>query len=75
MLPDNVLFEGGAGEKIRRKLLETCERAYDFAFAYRHLLRKWCKSECSFFDNASNGENANTKGCGTTIYVRINTLL
>jgi type I restriction enzyme M protein len=25
VLPDNVLFEGGAGEKIRRKLLETCE--------------------------------------------------
>lgn len=23
VLPDNVLFEGGAGEKIRRKLLET----------------------------------------------------
>ncbi|WGS41987.1 type I restriction-modification system subunit M [Burkholderia sp. JSH-S8] len=26
VLPDNVLFEGGAGEKIRRKLLETCKR-------------------------------------------------
>ena len=26
VLPDNVLFEGGAGEKIRRKLLETCDR-------------------------------------------------
>jgi len=25
ILPDNVLFEGGAGERIRRKLLETCE--------------------------------------------------
>jgi len=25
VLPDNVLFEGGAGEKIRRKLLETCD--------------------------------------------------
>lgn len=24
VLPDNVLFEGGAGEKIRRKLLQTC---------------------------------------------------
>jgi len=23
--PDNVLFEGSAGEKIRRKLLETCD--------------------------------------------------
>jgi len=25
VLPDNVLFEGGAGEKIRRKLLQECE--------------------------------------------------
>ena len=25
VLPDNVLFEGGAGEVIRRKLLETCD--------------------------------------------------
>ena len=25
VLPDNVLFEGGAGEKIRRRLLETCD--------------------------------------------------
>jgi type I restriction enzyme M protein len=25
VLPDNVLFEGGAGEKIRKKLLENCE--------------------------------------------------
>jgi type I restriction enzyme M protein len=25
VLPDNVLFEAGAGEKIRRKLLETCD--------------------------------------------------
>ena len=25
VLPDNVLFEGGAGEKIRRKLLESCD--------------------------------------------------
>jgi type I restriction enzyme M protein len=25
VLPDNVLFEGGAGETIRRKLLQTCD--------------------------------------------------
>jgi type I restriction enzyme M protein len=25
VVPDNVLFEGGAGEKIRRKLLQECE--------------------------------------------------
>ena len=25
VLPDNVLFEGGAGEKIRRRLLHECD--------------------------------------------------
>ncbi|MFA0964707.1 N-6 DNA methylase [Roseivirga sp. BDSF3-8] len=25
VLPDNVLFEGGAGETVRRKLMQTCE--------------------------------------------------
>lgn len=25
VVPDNVLFEGGAGETVRRKLLETCD--------------------------------------------------
>ena len=25
VLPDNVLFEGGAGETIRRKLLQQCD--------------------------------------------------
>ena len=25
VLPDNVLFEGGAGETVRKKLLETCD--------------------------------------------------
>lgn len=25
VLPDNVLFEGGAGETVRRKLLEQCD--------------------------------------------------
>ncbi len=25
VVPDNVLFQGGAGEKVRRKLLQECE--------------------------------------------------
>jgi type I restriction enzyme M protein len=25
VIPDNVLFEGGAGETVRKKLLETTE--------------------------------------------------
>ena len=40
VVPDNVLFEGGAGETVRRKLLENTESAYDPASADRHLLRQ-----------------------------------
>ena len=39
VVPDNVLFEGGAGETIRRKLLHECRRPYPAAPAYRDLLR------------------------------------
>ena len=39
VVPDNVLFEGGAGETIRRKLLADDRPAHDPAPAHRHLLR------------------------------------
>ena len=39
VVPDNVLFEGGAGETVRRNLLEAVRRAYAAAAADRHLLR------------------------------------
>ena len=39
VLPDNVLFEGGAGETLRRKLLRRLRPAHDAAAADRHLLR------------------------------------
>ena len=39
VLPDNVLFEGGAGETIRRRLLREWRRAHPAAAAHRRLLR------------------------------------
>ena len=39
VVPDNVLFEGGAGETVRRELLKQARRAHAAAPADRHLLR------------------------------------
>lgn len=38
VVPDNVLFEGGAGETVRRRLLEQCE-VHTLLAADRDLLR------------------------------------
>ena len=38
VVPDNVLFEGGAGEKVRRNLLAEVPRAHAAAPADRHLV-------------------------------------
>ncbi len=46
VLPDNVLFEGGAGEVIRKKSVGTSEFTYDSPLAYRDFLCQWSKSEC-----------------------------
>jgi type I restriction enzyme M protein len=46
VVPDNVLFEGGAGEKVRRNLLQKC-RVHTFAApAYGHLVFAGRKSQC-----------------------------
>jgi type I restriction enzyme M protein len=38
VVPDNVLFEGGAGETVRRKLLHECDRTYSVKTADRFIL-------------------------------------
>lgn len=62
VLPDNVLFEAGAGEKIRRKLLETCDVHTILRLPTGIFYANGVKANVVFFDNASNGGNANTKG-------------
>ncbi|MCG3210965.1 MAG: putative type I restriction enzymeP M protein [Anaerolineae bacterium] len=37
VVPDNVLFEGGAGETVRRRLFHACD-VHPAAAAHRHLL-------------------------------------
>ena len=52
VLPDNVLFEGGAGEKIRRKLLETCDVHTILRLPTGIFYAQGVKANVVFFDNA-----------------------
>ena len=61
VLPDNVLFEGGAGEKLRRKLL----REFDFHTMLRLptgiFYSQGVKANVLFFDRAPAGDRVNTE--------------
>ena len=49
VMPDNVLFEGGAGETIRRRLLHNFDLAYPCEIADGYLLQAGRQSECAVF--------------------------
>lgn len=48
VVPDNVLFEGGAGETVRKKTARKHQFAYDFKNADRNFLRPRCQSKRHF---------------------------
>jgi hypothetical protein len=62
VLPDNVLFEGGAGEKIRRKLLETCDGHTVLRLPTGIFYAQGVKANVVFFDNAPKDGRVHTKG-------------
>ena len=62
VLPDNVLFEGGAGEKIRRKLLETCDVHTILRLPTGIFYAHGVKANVVFFDNAPKDGCVHTKG-------------
>ncbi len=62
VLPDNVLFEGGAGEKIRRKLLETCDVHTILRLPTGLFYAQGVKANVVFFDNAPRDGRVHTKG-------------
>jgi type I restriction enzyme M protein len=62
VLPDNVLFEGGAGEKIRRKLLETCDVHTILRLPTGIFYAQGVKANVVFFDNASKDGRVHTQG-------------
>jgi len=62
VLPDNVLFEGGAGEKVRRKLLETCDVHTILRLPTGIFYAQGVKANVVFFDNALKDGRVHTKG-------------
>jgi type I restriction enzyme M protein len=62
VLPDNVLFEGGAGEKIRRNLLETCEVHTVLRLPTGIFYAQGVKANVVFFDARPKDGQIHTKG-------------
>jgi type I restriction enzyme M protein len=62
VLPDNVLFEGGAGEKIRRKWLETCDVHTILRLPTGIFYAQGVKANVVFFDAAPKDGQRHTKG-------------
>jgi len=62
VLPDNVLFEGGAGEKIRRKLLETCDVHTILRLPTGIFYAQGVKANVVFFDTKPKDGKTHTKG-------------
>jgi len=62
VLPDNVLFEGGAGEKIRRKLLDNCDVHTILRLPTGIFYAQGVKANVVFFDNAPKDGRVHTEG-------------
>ncbi|MCB2228734.1 MAG: type I restriction-modification system subunit M [Desulfarculaceae bacterium] len=61
VLPDNVLFEGGAGETVRRKLLASCDVHTLLRLPTGIFYRPGVKANVLFFDKKEASERAWTE--------------
>lgn len=61
VVPDNVLFEGGAGETVRKKLLETTELHTILRLPTGIFYANGVKANVLFFDNHAASKDAWTK--------------
>lgn len=61
VLPDNVLFEGGAGETVRKQLLQSTELHTILRLPTGIFYRPGVKANVLFFDNRPGAKNAWTK--------------
>ena len=61
VVPDNVLFEGGAGETVRRKLLETTDLHTILRLPTGIFYKPGVKANVIFFDKRSAGPERQTK--------------
>jgi type I restriction enzyme M protein len=61
VVPDNVLFEGGAGETVRKKLLETTDVHTILRLPTGIFYANGVKANVLFFDNKPSSKTAQTK--------------
>lgn len=61
VLPDNVLFEGGAGESLRKKLLETTNLHTILRLPTGIFYKQGVKANVLFFDNKPASKESQTK--------------
>ncbi len=61
VVPDNVLFEGGAGEAVRRNLLKQCDVHTLLRLPTGIFYAQGVKANVLFFDNKQASENSWTK--------------
>jgi type I restriction enzyme M protein len=61
VIPDNVLFEGGAGETVRKKLLETADVHTILRLPTGIFYAQGVKANVVFFDNKPSSKNPWTK--------------
>lgn len=61
VLPDNVLFEGGAGETVRKRLLESCDVHTILRLPTGIFYAQGVKANVIFFDNKPASKNPWTK--------------
>lgn len=60
VLPDNVLFEGGAGETIRKKLMETCDLHTILRLPTGIFYAQGVKANVLFFDKKAASDKPQT---------------
>jgi type I restriction enzyme M protein len=62
VVPDNVLFEGGAGETVRRKLLQTCDVHTLLRLPTGIFYAQGVKANVLFFDKREASPDTQTRG-------------
>jgi len=70
---DNVLFEGGAGETVRRKLLHECDVHTLLRLPTGLFYAQGVKANVVFFDKKPASETPWTKNFGSTTSAPTNT--
>ena len=68
VVPDNVLFEGGAGETIRRNLLTECDVHTLLRLPTGLFYAQGVKANVLFFDKRPGAEKPGPKHSGFTIF-------